>query len=304
MASLPKILIFSSAEKSYSSEINDDFVAELNRRMDGDGRVEWHNYRDIRLEFGSNTLAAFIQSTGESLDTFAFVYFKSFFRNSEQAAAIAAYLDTVHVPFVCTELRQHVAFTKLTQFSRLAAAGVPMAETIYLDPSHFLEGYDYVRRKLGEPFIFKSTDGRGGNDNYLIHSRDELRQALAKSPDLKFVAQRFIDNSSDLRILIIDRQIKLIIERRRQGDSHLNNTSKGASASLMPLQQLSYEHQSLVLQAAALMNRETAGVDLVFETGTGHPYVLEVNASPQIGSGAFVDEKLEIYSQYLRNMLK
>lgn len=84
----------------------------------------------------------------------------------------------------------------------------------------------------------------------------------------------------------------------------MNNTSQGGAARLLPIDELTVEQQSLALQAAALMNREIAGVDLMFETGTGHPYILEVNASPQIGSGAFTDEKLAIYSNYFKNMLK
>jgi len=61
--------------------------------------------------------------------------------------------------------------------------------------------------------------------------------------------------------------------------------------------------RSLSLKAAALMNREVAGVDLMFETGTGKPYILEVNASPQIASGSFAAEKLAVYAQYFKDLV-
>jgi hypothetical protein len=304
MSESKRVLIFSSAEEEYATGVNDQFVAELNKRTGDDAHLEWHNYRDIRLEFGTSSFKAFIQSTGEPLDSFDFVYFKSFFRYSEQAAAIAGYLDYAHIPFVCSELRYYMPLTKLTQFARLAPDGVPIAQTVYMDKRHFASNFEYLQQTLGNPFIFKSTDGAGGRENYLIHTDAELRQALEEFPDLQFVAQRFIANDSDLRVLVVDRQIQLVIHRQRTGDSHMNNTSQGGAARLIPVDELLFEHKTLALQAAALMNREIAGVDLMFETGTGHPYILEVNASPQLGSGAFTDEKLDIYSNYFKNVLK
>lgn len=304
MVSSPRILIFSSAEEDYFTGLNDTFVAELNKRIGDAANVEWHNYHDIRLEFGTNRLEAYVQTTSEPLTAFQFVYFKSYFRYSEQAAAIATYLDYAHIPFVCGELRHYMPMTKLTQFARLGVASVPIAPTVYMDAQHFEASYAYLVEKLGDPFIFKSTDGSGGRENYLVHSQAELQAALMQNPGLQFVAQQFIANDSDLRILIVDRQIRLIIHRQRTGSSHLNNTSQGGDAKLLQVDELSFEHQSLALQAAALMNREIAGVDLMFESGTGYPYILEVNASPQIGSGTFTEEKLDIYSNYFRNMLK
>ncbi|HEX7368316.1 MAG TPA: ATP-grasp domain-containing protein [Candidatus Saccharimonadales bacterium] len=301
---MKRILIFSSAEEDYAVRLNDDFVAELNKRTSDEVHIEWHNYHDIRLVFGSDKLEAYIQSTDTPLSALQFVYFKSYFRYSEQAASVAAYLSSVHVPFVCSELTQYMPMTKLTQFTRLALDGAPIAPTIYLDRGIFAESYSYLTRELGSPFIFKSTDGSGGRENYLVHDKSELQGALRENPELQFVAQRFIANESDLRVLIVDRTIQLIIKRTRVDGSHLNNTSQGGHADLLPLEQLSPEHQNLALHAAALMNREIAGVDLMFEVGTGQPYILEVNASPQIGSGAFTDEKLKIYSNYFENVLK
>ncbi len=232
------------------------------------------------------------------------MYFKSYFRYNEQAAVIAAYLTANDIPFVCSELRDYMPLTKLAQFMRLALGGIPIAKTVYLSPRHFVSDYESVAQKLGVPFIFKSTDGSGGKENYLVRSQADVEAALHEYPDLHFVAQQFIENDSDLRVLIVDSAIELVIHRQRVGESHLNNTSQGGNATLMAVEDLVPEHQALALQSAKLMGREVAGVDLMFESGSGDPYVLEVNASPQIGSGAFMEEKLQIYSNYFKNMLK
>lgn len=301
-----RILIIASAEESDPTriKINDDFVANLQEKLGSDVKLEWHNYRDLLIEFHTNKIEVSVLSTGESLSVFDFVYFKSFFRYSEHAAAVAAYLDRHEIPYVCTELRNHIALTKVTQFTRLAQAGIPIAKTVFMHPTAYRKNFAMLEQKLGLPFIFKSTDGSGGDENYLIETEVELQKALDDYPELHFVAQNFIANDSDLRVLIVGGEIKLIIKRTRAGDSHLNNTSQGGAAEILPLEQLPSEHQAIALSAARIMNREVAGVDLMFEGGTGDPYVLEVNASPQIGSGAFMEEKVDIYCNYFRNVVK
>lgn len=299
-----RILILASAEDAESTQINDNFVARVQAGIDDDVQIEWHNYRDICIWFKTGTIEVSLLSTGELLSMFDFVYIKSFFRYSEYAAAIAAYLDQQHIPYVCTELRNHIALTKITQFVRLSHAGIPIAKTLLLHPAHYVAQYDRVVERLGLPFIFKSTDGSGGDENYLINSQAELEAAIAAHPSLHFVAQSFIANDSDLRVLIVGNNIELIIKRTRAGESHLNNTSQGGAAELVNVDSLPEAHRQLALKAANVMEREVAGVDLMFESGTGDPYVLEVNASPQIGSGAFMDEKVAIYCKYFINMVQ
>jgi D-alanine-D-alanine ligase-like ATP-grasp enzyme len=58
------------------------------------------------------------------------------------------------------------------------------------------------------------------------------------------------------------------------------------------------------LKAASVLRREIAGVDVMFEDVTNKPYILEVNASPQVGSGAFTEEKLEVYKNFFVQVLK
>ena len=121
---------------------------------------------------------------------------------------------------------------------------------------------------------------------------------------MEFVGQSFIANSGDLRVLVINKSIKLIIGRTRKDDTtHLNNTSQGADARLLDISELSVEAQEMSLKAASVMGREIAGVDVMFEKDTEKPYILEVNASPQVGSGAFTDEKLTVYNEFFKEVL-
>ena len=51
------------------------------------------------------------------------------------------------------------------------------------------------------------------------------------------------------------------------------------------------------------MQREIAGIDVIQDRKTKKWYVLEVNNSPQIRSGAFVDEKLKAVAAYFDHEL-
>ena len=300
-----RILVISSADTTDSIEMNDGFVARLNQQLDHHIQIEWHNYHQIGLEFNTGHLRAFLIENNTDLNSFDFVYFKSYFQDAEQAASIAEYLQEVNVPFVCSELKDYIPQTKLTQLARLARAGLPIPKSVFLPHEMWLSHYEQVQRDLGSPFIFKAIDARGGNSNFLIDTRQAFEKVLSENQELIFVAQTFIANSSDLRVLIIDKQIQLVIRRQRKDNStHLNNTSQGGNAEILPLHELAPESQAMALQAAALMKREIAGVDVMFEDGTGDPYILEVNASPQVATGAFIDEKLKIYGNFFTNVLK
>ncbi len=302
----PRILILSSAEDiNESIPLNDHFVAELKKRIGNEVSIEWHNYHNIKIEYKSDELQVSLLRENKSLKDFDFVYIKSFFRYSEIAGIIAEYLYVNNVRFVSSELKDHIAATKLTQLARLAMNKLPIPQTIFMLPEQFSKRYQEVSDALGVPFIFKSIDGAGGEENYLIKSEEKLQAALKEFPEHKFIAQKFIENDSDYRLLVVDGKVQLIIKRQRAGgDTHLNNTSQGAQATLTAIDKFPHECIDMSLQAAKIMKREIAGVDLLFETGTNNPYILEVNASPQIASGAFQAEKIDIYSKYFKNMVK
>ena len=300
-----KILILSSAEIDENIAINDAFVNDLNQLLVTDNVVlEWHNYHDVSLELASGEMSAHLVSSGASLLDFDAVYFKSYFRYHEQATSIAEYLQFHNIPFVGSELKQYIAAYKLSQMARLARKDVTIPRTVYFSTRHYVDNYDTLTSKLGERFIFKAINGSTGDDNYLVKSKQQLEEIVALNADMQFIAQEFIPNESDLRLIILNDRLRLIIERRRADDStHLNNTSQGADATLVDMESFDQLVIEIALRSAEIMGRDVAGVDIMLETGTGKPYVLEVNASPQIASGSFEQEKRALYRDYFKEIL-
>ncbi len=140
------------------------------------------------------------------------------------------------------------------------------------------------------PCIMKATHGSHGNDNHLVQNIEEVERIAAEASDKLFVLQRFVPNNGDFRILIIGEEV-MVIGRKAVEGSHLNNTSKGGDAVVLPTDDLP---EKIITDAKKIMNElhmTIAGVDVLMDKETGDYYFLEVNAQPQLMSGAAISEK-------------
>lgn len=140
-----------------------------------------------------------------------------------------------------------------------------------------------------------------GSDNWLIKSEQDLIDAMEAVPDGSFVLQQFIPNEFDYRILVFGGKPRLAIKRSRvSDDTHVNNTSKGGEGRLIDLKDMDKLILDLAVKAAEAVGRlELGGVDIIIDSNTGKPYVLEVNKSPQIETGSNIDKKLEVFSDFV-----
>lgn len=295
------VLIISSAGEAESITINADFAARLQHASNDALLVRVVHYNDVGFIFEPGRPKVFLLDEKRTpLTQFDVVFFKSHTALLEQAAAIADCAQAANIPLVGEELLGAVSETKLSQYARLSAADFPVPKSVYVAPTHLAEQYDLFVQELGTPFILKDIGGYGGNFNFLIQDEAQYKQVLADCPDILFVAQQFIRNTGDLRVLVIGGEVKLVILRERHDDStHLNNTSQGARSRLLTIEELGAEANQLSVRAARLFKRDITGVDVMFESETKRPYILEINAHPQIGSGSFVDEKAAVIAEYL-----
>lgn len=205
------------------------------------------------------------------------------------AFATALYLEARGVALWNQEMLHQRSTTKLSAMMQLALAGLPVPATWFS-----LDGAVLTAAADGYPLICKAVAASRGRHNYLIESAAELQQRLAGEAPNSFMLQAFIPNDSDLRVVCFGGEPHLVIRRSRQDhSSHLNNVSQGAKAKLLPAEALGPELQGQCRQICRLMGREMAGIDLLLpDGGLSQGVFLEVNAVPQLTSGAFVDEKL------------
>lgn len=172
-------------------------------------------------------------------------------------------------------------------------------------PHTFYGNVDEMKRRFaefGDTTVLKDNEGSKGRLNFLVHSVTEVDQIHNDHPDKRFMLQQFIANQGDLRILIFDGKPVLAIERRGDGASHLNNTSQGGSARIVPVESIQQKVIDMCVKVAEITKLEVAGVDVMF-AADGKPYLLEVNNAPQISSGSFKEEKAQKYSETLLEMV-
>lgn len=191
-------------------------------------------------------------------------------------------------------------FGKVSQGLLYAVNGVPTPDLISSPRNSELLNYlgDHMP---GYPFILKHNNGIKGRDNYLIQDYQQLVRIL-EQPKHGFVAQDFIANDGELRVLVFGQDMQPMVFRKKSvGGTHLNNTSQGGEAEEIAADSVDPEIIQTAKKAALLTNRAIAGVDVLLATD-GSWCILETNATPSIASGVLVEKKLQFYIDYMKRL--
>lgn len=298
-----KILVLSSADTPVNKDLNEQFIARIQALAGNEYEITWRMLADVSFKLGEDWQALLL-SEQQLVDDFDLIYFKSYYRYSEIAVALVEYLAAKHIPFMCQELDSYISFSKLSQYARMSRNGIRIPKTQFVARKHLQDSFEILASYLGLPFVLKAIGGRGGDLNFLIDSAEKFDRSVHQAGEEEMIAQSFVSNEGDMRILVLDDDIKLVILRRRQdSNTHLNNTSQGAEATEISPNDLDEETRTMALQAAKIMRREVAGVDIMLESASKRPYLLEINASPQVASGALTDRKIELYHQLFKQKL-
>ena len=108
------------------------------------------------------------------------------------------------------------------------------------------------------PLIMKSVDGHGGQEVYLINSQKDADEILKKSHK-KFIYQRYIENSGDLRIYILNNKVIGAVLRQNEQDFRSNYSLGGAVQTYEPNEELI----GTALKISNLLNADFIGVDFL-----------------------------------------
>jgi glutathione synthase/RimK-type ligase-like ATP-grasp enzyme len=280
-----------------------EFYEQINTKYERDIRIELHRYRDLMLRVEGGVMKLTLGIEGKDISEYDLVYFKTFVKNAELAAVTAAYAKLHNVPFVDTAVQLATGSDdKLYQYGVLSMYGIRVPDIWYMSPEHLKNNYSLIKNFLQLPFVLKDVNGRKGRHNYLITSKSEFKNACesAEANGVRLMAQKYIENDGDYRAIVLGNKLGLLVHR--EGDksvTHLNNTSVGSRATHLPIGALPGEAQKLSIDAAATLQWQVAGVDLIQDKATGEWYCLEVNSSPELRAGAFVDKKQEALVEFL-----
>jgi glutathione synthase/RimK-type ligase-like ATP-grasp enzyme len=260
--------------------------------------------KDLQIEVIGGNLKVTDSLTGRDIKTFDAVYFELWLKSSQQALAAAMYLKKAGIPFISQETLNTLCYTKIGELARMADSGIPLPQSFMSSKAETLKRFK-ENPPLKYPFIVKAADTFGGKLNFLVKNYSELKEALESDKEQYFVAQEFIPNDFDYRILVMGGEIKLVMKRSRDRSSasHVNNTSAGGDAEFMPISVLTEQmQQDALLAAKRTLRDDFSGVDLLVDKNTGQHYVLEVNEAPAIQMGANPEVKVPVMMEFLSQL--
>ena len=263
-------------------------------------------YDDLNYLVGDKTSKITLRDSGQDISGFDLVHFKTTAGFTDVAAATARYLENHGVMFLDEPTKNFPGTSKLYQYVILESSGLTVPLTVFMLPKPLSRSYSYLQNQLGLPFILKDSRGKKGEYNYLITNETSFKVALkhAAQDDIYCLAQKFVPNDGDYRVLVLGGEIVLVFKRSRLNDkTHLNNTSRGAQATIVPASALPAAVKAGCLAATKLLKRQIAGVDIVRDKGSGLWYCLEVNDGPQLATGNFTTEKHVAFAAFLERKI-
>jgi glutathione synthase/RimK-type ligase-like ATP-grasp enzyme len=283
-----------------------EFIGRVNK-TNPNIQVSLAVYDDLQFIIGKAP-AVLLAETGEDIAHFDMVHFKATpRRRMDIAAAAGQYLKKRNVPFIDTTIMTFPGTSKLYQYMLLANHDITVPPSVFVATQHLQGAYSLFAETLGTPFVLKDIYGSRGRENHLVSSEKDFAKVAKRlaEQEVSVIAQQFVDNDGDYRLLTFGRKIALVIFRQRQDKkTHLNNTSQGGKATLVPVESLPVKLQQDSITAAKVLEREIAGVDMMQDKRSGTWYCLEVNEDPQIASGAFISDKAQAYATFLESEIE
>lgn len=152
----------------------------------------------------------------------------------------------------------------------------------------------------GYPLIAKSSDGSQGKEVFKIASEKDLLSVVNKLSVLgkTIIIREFIPNDGDIRVFCISGKVIGAMQRKPKNGEYRSNISQGGVGSNFYLSK-NPEVKNIAEKAAKATSVDIAGVDVMINKNTNVPYILEVNACPQI-EGFEKYTKLNVASEIIR----
>ena len=146
-------------------------------------------------------------------------------------------------------LTNKIANDKYATYQLCKEQGISCLETL-LDPP---EGLDY-------PYIMKSLDGHGGQEVYLINSEQERIEIIKKSQK-HFIYQRYLPNSNDVRVYVLNNKVVAAVERNNNKDFRSNYSLGGEVKTYEPNQEM----VDIATKISTLLGATYIGVDFLID---------------------------------------
>lgn len=173
--------------------------------------------------------------------------------------------------------------SKLKTYLALNTAGIPYPKTFYAPMTFPDIGYtsndflDAPEDKFGYPYVIKEEYSRGGEECYLIYSREEAEYIVEDMGSKRFVMQEYLSYKPGyiIKANVVDNEclcaLKQVNQTNWRSNLRGNHTIKAIDTT--------DEIEQLAIAASNACECSYAGVDLIYDND-GQLVVCEVNANP------------------------
>lgn len=304
---MKKILIISRRDERPDYDQKDTYAKAMARLAT---RCEYAFGELEELVFFYDGHGLHVYLDGQDIRTFDGLFLIGWFKSKvleDIAVSVAKYMEFHGSPVYNSEALYTRSRSKLSQYVIAALGGINLTPFLFCKDKNLYKEAFKKYWNTDYPVIMKGVQASRGNDNYLVQNETAVQKTIALTDDEVgpwFVTQSFVPNDGDYRIIVIGNEVKYVIHRQSQDDSHLNNTSKGGAATETHVEDLPVEIQTQCVALARLLRREVTGIDMIKHRETGTFYLLEINNMPQMATGSLVAEKLRLLDSYFAEVVK
>lgn len=262
--------------------------------------VAFAHFNELSIVIAPHVFSIYDHRNNRPLNDYDLIIFRGKVRASgELAYCVSRFAALNEIPFL-NDYTPYRPTSKVSQAVTFYELGIRFTKTVYAIDPNTLD--TVIRNELQTPFILKDSLGSHGESNYLLHMNAELNQIVQRDQAIKYVAQDYFANDCDYRLLCVGRD-QMIIRRRANGDTHLNNTSQGGTAEIVVTDFLPASAIEEAHRLCDHVGMSIAGVDLLYDEASGDYAFLEINSQPQLMTGAFPEQKQALVSRFLQSIL-
>jgi len=273
------------------------FAQNIDELIGNEVQIATAEIGELLFEVGTDFARITDPAQGLDVKDFDVVIIRHIGKLDAEAHAVAVYCRKHGVRFVDSYL-DRIIDDKMSAAFEHWVVGAPLPRTLY-GPADELAKHV---ADFGDRAILKDNRGHKGKLNFVVSSAEDVMRIARENPDIKFVLQEFIGNDGDYRIVVLNYKPALVIKRTAGQGSHLNNTSQGGSATIVPLRDADQRMLDMAVAVSRAEGLEVSGVDVIIDKDSGDFYILEVNHAPQISSGSFVEEKAVEYAKFVKEL--
>lgn len=220
-----------------------------------------------------NSVSVYYKNTILSLSDFDFIFTKTINKNYSYASLFYEIFTHLKIPHTDHLYIHNNKNNKFTQTLKLVQNGFNCPESFIFTKTAILEHFDFIVSTLGFPLVLKGIGDRS-TAVWKIGSADEFTKKIDELNLKVFIAQKYILNTYDIRVLLYKNNI--IGSIKRPTPNFYPKVVKGDI--IAETIELTEEEQYLAIESAKLLEVDFAGVDFV--RSNNKIYFYEVNESP------------------------